>query len=151
MRQLQRRVKTLGKSRSLGISHIEHTVPLNNWLSITLANPFSNRSSSIHQTCVLLFPIMKNSRDCSFGYLLLPVVLGQDDHAVCADQLARGGLVGSSQVEEVVGWAARLAFTHEVVILCSSDNLAAMGDGLDIVLILMARLIQCVLVERRQR
>lgn len=89
--------------------------------------------------------VMKNLRDCSFGYLILPVVLGQDDHAFCADQLACGGLVGSSQVEEIVGRAAWLAFTHQVVILCFADNLAAMGDGLHIVLILMARLVQCVL------
>ena len=77
-------------------------------------------------------------------------MLGHDDHAVCADQLACGWFVGSSQVELVIGRAAWLLFTHQVVIFSLTDHLAAMGDGLHVILILVARLIQGILVERGQ-
>ena len=72
-------------------------------------------------------------------------MLGHDSHAVRADQLTRGGFVGPRQVEEVVGRAAGLTVTRQVIVLHPADHLAAMGDGLNIVLILVARLIQCIL------
>lgn len=73
------------------------------------------------------------------------VVLGHDGHAVRADQLACGRLVGPGQVEQVVRRAARLAFTHQVIVLSLADHLAAVGDGLHVILVLVARLIQGVL------
>lgn len=54
------------------------------------------------------------------------MVLGHDDHAVCADQLTCGWFVGSSQVEQIVSCTAWLAFTHQVIVLGFADHLAAM-------------------------
>lgn len=69
------------------------------------------------------------------------MVLGHNGHAVCTDQLARGWFVGSGQVEQVMCRVAGLPFTHQVIILSLADHLAAMGDGLHVILILVARLI----------
>lgn len=77
------------------------------------------------------------------------MVLGHNGHAIRADQLARGWFVGSSQVEEVVRWVAGLTFTDHVIILSLADHLAAMGDGLHVILILVAWLIQGILGERQ--
>ena len=76
------------------------------------------------------------------------MLLGHDGHAVRADQLARGRFIGSGQVEEVVHCVAGLTVTHQVIVLGLADHLAAVGDGLHVVLVLMARLIQGVLGER---
>lgn len=73
------------------------------------------------------------------------MVLGHNGHAVCADQLARGWFIGSGQVEQVIRYVAWLAFTHQVIILGPADHLATMGDGLHVILILVARLIQGIL------
>lgn len=78
------------------------------------------------------------------------MVLGHNGHAVRADQLARGWFVGSGQVEEVVHRIAGFTFTHQVIILSLAEHLAAVGDGLHVVLVLVARLIQSVLGERRE-
>lgn len=77
-------------------------------------------------------------------------MLGHNGHAVRADQLARGWLVGPGQVEQVVRRAAGLTLTHQVIILGLADHLAAMGDGLHVILILVARLIQGILGERQE-
>lgn len=77
-------------------------------------------------------------------------MLGHDGHAVCADQLAGGRFIGSSQVKEVVHRVAGLTFAHQVIILGLADHLAAMGDGLHVILILMARLIQGILGKRQE-
>ena len=66
------------------------------------------------------------------------MVLGHDSHAVCADELARGWFIRSGQVEQVICRVTRLAFPHQVIILGPADHLAAMGDGLDVILILVA-------------
>lgn len=78
------------------------------------------------------------------------MVLGHNGHAISADQLARGWFVGSGQVEQVVRSAAGLTLTHQVVILGPADHLAAMGDGLHVILILVARLIQGILAKRQE-
>lgn len=78
------------------------------------------------------------------------MVLGHNGHAVHADQLARGWFIGSSQVEQVILRVARLAFTHQVIVLSLAHHLAAMGDGLHIILILMARLVQGILGKRQE-
>lgn len=70
------------------------------------------------------------------GISVLDLGLGHNGHAVHSDELARGWLVGPSQVEQVIG--ARLTISYQVIILCSADHLAAMGDGLHVVLILVA-------------
>ena len=90
-----------------------------------------------------------NCRDQVNMWISLPsVVLGHDGRPICADQLARGRLVRSSQVEQVVIGAAWLALAQQVVILGLADHLAAMGDSLNVILILMAWLIQGILVKR---
>lgn len=76
------------------------------------------------------------------------MALGHDDHAVCADQLACRWFIGSSQVEQVVGSAAWFVVARQVVILSLTDHLTAMGDGLHIVLVLVARLIQGILRDK---
>ena len=78
------------------------------------------------------------------------MVLGHNGHAISADQLARGRFVGSGQVEQVVRSAAGLTLAHQVVVLGPADHLAAMGDGLHVILILVARLIQGILAKRQE-
>lgn len=78
-------------------------------------------------------------------------MLGHDGHAVRADQLARGGFVGPGQVEQVVCRVAGLPFARQVVVLGFADHLAAMGDGLHVILVLVARLVQGVLGERQRQ
>lgn len=77
------------------------------------------------------------------------MVLGHNGHAVCTDQLSRRWFVGAGQVEQVVLVVAGPMFTHQVIILCLADHLAAMGDRLHVILILMARLIQGILIEEK--
>lgn len=78
------------------------------------------------------------------------MVLGHNGHAVRTDQLARGWFVGSGQVEEVVHCVASVTIPHHVIILRLANHLAAMGDGLNIILILVARLVQGILEERQE-
>lgn len=72
-------------------------------------------------------------------------MLRHDDHAVSTDQLACRWFVGSSQVEQVVGSATWFAIPGQVVVLSLTDHLTAMGDGLYIIFILVARLVQGIL------
>lgn len=83
-------------------------------------------------------------------FSLEPPALRHDGHAVGADELARCGFVGSRQVEEVVH---RVGFTlaHEVIVLGPADHLAAVGDGLYVILVLVAGLIQSVLRDKKKR
>lgn len=78
------------------------------------------------------------------------MALGHNGHAVGADQLARGWFVGPGQVEEVVHRVAGFTLAHQVIVLSLAEHLAAMGDGLHVVLVLVARLIQGVLGERQE-
>lgn len=73
------------------------------------------------------------------------MVLGHNSHAISADQLACGWLVGSSQVEKVIRRATGLVFSNHVIILSPADHLAAMGDRLHVILVFVARLVQGIL------
>lgn len=87
-----------------------------------------------------------------FGFKSLQLwLLGHDGQAVGADQLARGRLVRPGQVEEVVHRVARFAVAHQVVVLGLTEHLAAVGDGLHVVLVFVARLVQGVLGESGSR
>lgn len=86
-----------------------------------------------------------NSRVWVNIWISLYLVLRHNSHAVSADQLACGGLIGSSQVEKVIRCATRLVFSNHVIILSPADHLAAMGDRLHVVLIFVARLVQSIL------
>lgn len=77
------------------------------------------------------------------------MVLGHNGHAIRTDQLSCRWFVGSCQVEQVVHVVAGPTFMHQVIILSLADHLAAMGDGLHVILILMARLIQGILGEEK--
>lgn len=72
-------------------------------------------------------------------------MLGHNSHAVSADQLACGWLIGSSQVEKVISRATRLVFSNHVIILSPADHLATMGDRLYVILVFVARLVQGIL------
>lgn len=78
------------------------------------------------------------------------MLLRHNDRAVRADQLACGWFVGSSQVEQVIRRVAGLVFTYQVIVLGLAHHLAAMGDGLHIILILVAWLVQGILGERHK-
>lgn len=74
--------------------------------------------------------------------------LGHDGHTVGANQLPGGGLVRAGQVEKIVGrGGARLVLADHVIVFGAAGNLAAMRDGLNVVLVLVARLVQGVLGE----
>lgn len=77
------------------------------------------------------------------------MVLGHNGHAIRTDQLSCRWFIGSCQVEQVVHVVAGPTFTHQVIILSLADHLAAMGDRLHVILILMARLIQGILGEEK--
>lgn len=77
------------------------------------------------------------------------MVLGNNGHAIGTDQLSCGWFVGSCQVEQVVHVVARPTFARQVIVFSLADNLAAMGDRLHVILILMARLIQGILGEEK--
>lgn len=64
-----------------------------------------------------------------------------------SDDLARGGVVGAGQVEEVGGRGAagRLGVVGEALVLLPAHYLALVRDCLDVVLILVAGLVQGVL------
>lgn len=68
----------------------------------------------------------------------------QDGHAVGCHQASSGRIVGARQVIEVL-LVLVLAAPHHLLVLLPPDHLALVGDGLYIVLILVARLVQGVL------
>lgn len=82
------------------------------------------------------------------AFLLLEL-LGHNGHAVHTDQLTSRWFIGSGQVEEVVGWAVWFAFSHQQIVLSLADHLAAVGNRLDIIFVLVAGLVQGVLWGRR--
>lgn len=68
----------------------------------------------------------------------------QDGHAIGCHQASSGRIVGARQVIEVL-LVLVLAAPHHLLVLLPPDHLALVGDGLYIVLILVARLVQGVL------
>ena len=68
----------------------------------------------------------------------------QDGHAVSCHQASSGRIIGARQVIEVL-LVLVLAAPHHLLVLLPPDHLALVGDGLYIVLILVAGLVQGVL------
>lgn len=65
--------------------------------------------------------------------------------------MAGGGVVGPSQVVEVLAVAIGLPGSTELLIFITADHLALVGDGLNIVFVFVARLVQGMLQENRER
>lgn len=68
----------------------------------------------------------------------------QDGHTVSCHQASGGRIVGARQVIEVL-LVLVLAAPHHLLVLLPPDHLALVGDGLNVVLILVAGLVQGVL------
>lgn len=75
-------------------------------------------------------------------------MLRHNSHAVHTDQLSCCWFIGSRKVEQVVQVVP--TFACQVLILSFTDHLAAMGDGLHVILIFMTRLVQGIL-EREEK
>lgn len=73
------------------------------------------------------------------------MVLRHNSHAVHTDQLSCCWFIGSRKVEQVIQVVPRPAFMYQVIILSLTDHLAAMGDGLHVILIFMTGLVQGIL------
>ena len=64
----------------------------------------------------------------------------QDGPPLGGDQLARGGVVRPGQAVQV--WGGRPLAVGQALVLLPANHLALVGDGLDVVLVLVARLVQ---------
>lgn len=70
------------------------------------------------------------------------LTLTDDRLSLSRHQLATGGVVGSSQVVKILTVAVRFSDTAQTLIFSSAYYLALMGDGLDVIFILMGTLVQ---------
>ncbi len=78
------------------------------------------------------------------------LTLADDWLSLSRHQLATGGVVGSSQVVNILTVAVRFSDKAQTFIFSSAYHLALMRDGLDVIFILMGTLVQCMLWREKK-
>lgn len=91
-----------------------------------------------------LGPPVSPSHFLALEQWLCPAVSAQDGHTICSHKPACGGIVTPCQVVEVLPVLVFLA-ASQLLIVFAFHHLAFVRNGLDIILILMARLVQRIL------
>jgi hypothetical protein len=71
----------------------------------------------------------------------------QDGHTVSCHQAPSGGVIGACQVVEVLSVLV-LAVPSHLLKLVPPHDLALVGDGLYVILIFVARLVECILLSK---
>lgn len=77
-------------------------------------------------------------------------VLTKYGHPVCSKQLTAAGVISASQVVQVMIVSICLPVLGQMLVFLTGDHLAFMRDCLDVVLVLMARLVQGMLKRMKR-